>query len=173
MAGASLAAVTVEYVPLDVELTALGPRAKSRPLADWLTTFPLVPVVLDPYTHESAQILGTAKRILENYRGAGCRTCWVLACDSDGAEKFLGPWAQDTLTFVDPQRQFISAVGLEQLPAFLMIRQDSSVAHAAQGWNPAQWREVAEAVSKVTGWIRPVIGDHRDPSPYTGTPAAA
>ena len=49
--------------PPDLVLAPLG--AASRPLEDWLTTFHLASVVLDPYTNESSWILKTAARILE------------------------------------------------------------------------------------------------------------
>ena len=158
-------------VPLDVELAALGARARPRPLEDWLTTFPLALVVLDPYTEQSARILRTARRILVTYRGAGCRTCWLLACDADGARRFLGPWAEELLTFADPERRAIAALGLDFLPAFVFVRQDATIAAKAQGWNPGAWRAVAEAISAVTEWNRPVIGDEGDPAPYPGTAA--
>ncbi len=162
--------VTVSTAPLNVDLSALGGKAQ-RPLEDWLTTFPLVPVVLDPYTAESASLLSTARRVLVSYQGAGCRTCWILTCDDEGAKRFLGPWSSDILTFTDPNRELIKGLGLTMLPAFLFVLQDGSIAATAQGWNPQEWRDVAEAVSEVTKWARPVIGDERDPNPFEGTPA--
>ena len=158
-------------VDINVQLTALGSEDKSRPVGDWLTTFPLVPVVLDPYTAESARILRTAHRIMANYQGADCRPCWLLTCDADGARRFLGPWAEDMLTFVDPARSAVAAFRLSYLPAFMLMRQDGSIIAEAQGWDPLQWRTVAKAVSALTKWNRPVIGDADDPPPYPGTPA--
>ena len=162
---------TPTSVDLDVELVALGTVAAPRPLSEWLTTFPLTVVVLDPHTAESARILHTAHRILVNYQGADCRTCWVLTCDSDGARRYLGPWAEQLLTFLDPDRHLVRALGLERLPAFMLVHQDGSVAAAAQGWDPRQWRTVAETVSAATRWNRPVIGSDADPAAYPGTPA--
>ena len=161
---------TATSVNLDVELVALGAENEPRPLDEWLTTFPLTAVVLDPYTAESARILRTAHRVLMNYRGADCRTCWVLACDSDGARRFLGPWAEELLTFIDPDRRLVRALGLECLPAFMLVRQDGSVTASAQGWDPQQWRAVAETVSATTVWNRPLIGGDGDPAAYPGTP---
>ena len=37
-------------VALDIKLTTLG--GESRPLEEWVTTFHLASVVLDPYTNE-------------------------------------------------------------------------------------------------------------------------
>ena len=167
MTRASLVSVTT--VSLDVELTPLG--ADPRPLKEWLTTFPLAPVILDPYTNESAWILHTARRILVTYSEADCRTCWVVTCGADQARRFLGPYADELLTFVDPDRRITAALGIDTLPAFMFVHQDGSVAAAAQGWYPPEWRTVAEAISDLTEWRRPVIGDGQDPATFGGTPA--
>ncbi len=158
-------------ISLDLELDPLG--GKARPLEDWLTTFPLLPVLLDPYTNESAWILHTARRILVTYAEAGCRTCWVVACGPGDARRFLGPYAREILTFTDPDRRVPAALGIDALPAFAFVLQDGSVAASAQGWNPAEWRGVAETVSEFTRWQRPVIGDGQDPVAFGGTPAQA
>ena len=167
MTRASLDSVTT--VSLDVELTPLG--ADPRPLKEWLTTFPLAPVILDPYTNESAWILHTARRILVTYSEADCRTCWVVTCGADDARRFLGPYADELLTFADPDRRITAALGIDTLPAFMFVHQDGSVAATAQGWYPPEWRTVAEAISDLTEWRRPVIGDGQDPAAFDGTPA--
>ena len=156
-------------VSLDLELDPLG--AEARPLGDWLTTFPLLPVVLDPYTRESAWILNTARRILVTYAEAGCRGCWIVMCGPDDARRFLGPYSQELLTFADPERRVPEALGLHTLPAFAFVLQNGSVTAAAQGWDAAEWRAVAETVSEFTEWKRPVIGDGQDPAAFPGTPA--
>lgn len=167
---ASLGAVTtVTAASLELELDPLG--AEARPLSDWLTTFPLLPVLLDPYTNESAAILHTARRILVTYAEAGCRTCWVVACGPDDARRFLGPYAREILTFADPDRRVPAALGIDTLPAFAFVLQNGSVTASAQGWNPPQWRDVADTVSEFTHWRRPVIGDEQDPAAFAGTPA--
>lgn len=152
---------------LDLELQPLD--GDARPLEDWLTTFPLVPVVLDPFTHESAWILDTSKRILQHFSGADCRICWILTCSVDDARRFLGPYAEEILGFVDPDRAVTKSLGLDALPAFALIRQDGEVTASADGWNPDEWRAVAEAVADLTQWSRPAIPDAGDPVPYSGT----
>ncbi len=61
-----------KQLPSDLSLTPLvdGAAGQSRPLMDWLTTFHLASVILDPYTNESSWILRTATRILEPFRGS-------------------------------------------------------------------------------------------------------
>ncbi len=155
--------------PIDLEITAL--EGETRALSDWLTTFPLLPVVLDPFTHESAWILDTARRILISFSEAGCRPCFVLTCSADDARRFLGPYADEILTFADPDRSLTAALGVETVPAFLVVRQDGSVAASAMGWDPDRWREVADAMAELGHWTRPMIPAPGDPTPFSGTPA--
>ncbi len=154
--------------PLDLELTALD--GDRRTLDDWLTTFPLAVVALDPYTHESAWILHTAHRLLRFYGEADVRTAWVVTCGADDARRFLGPYADDILTFADPDRGIVRGLGLRSLPAFVFIRMDGLELARAEGWNADEWRGVTEAISELTAWSRPLLPDVGDPAPYAGTP---
>ena len=152
---------------LDLELAPLD--GDARPLENWLTTFPLLPVVLDPYTHESAWVLDTARRILLTFQGADCRPCWIVTSPADDARRFLGPYADEMLTFADPDARVASGLGLEHAPALALVRQDGAVIAAAQGWDPDAWREVTESVVALTSWSRPVIPAAGDPGPFAGT----
>jgi hypothetical protein len=163
-----LAAVVT--TPIDLEITAIN--GEPRALSAWLTTFPLLPVVLDPFTHESAWILDTARRILVTFREAGCRPCFVVTSSVDDARRFLGPYADEILTFADPDRKLAEGLGLELLPAFLLVKQDGTVAASTEGWDPDGWRKVADAMAELSHWTRPVIPAPGDPSPYRGTPVS-
>jgi hypothetical protein len=143
----------------------------QRSLSDWLTTFHLASVVLDPYTNESAWVLPSATRILEALRGSDVRVNLVVTCDADGARAFLGSLAEQFLVFCDPDRSFVRALGLGSLPAFVFVRVDGTVAAAAEGWDPAAWRGVAEVIAEATAWIAPAIPAAGDPGPFHGTPA--
>ena len=159
----------VDEAPGDLTLqTARGPAAT---LDQWLTTFHLVVVALDPYTPESAWLLPTATRILRVYDEADCRVGLLATCDTDDANAFLGPYAKEFLTFVDPDRAVVKALDLERLPAIVHIRQDRSVAGAAEGWDPRGWREVTERLSRAMSWSKPLIPGPRDPAPFVGSPA--
>jgi hypothetical protein len=155
--------------PLDLVLSPLG--AEARPLEEWLTTFHLATVVLDPYTNESSWILPTAVRILEGFRGADVRVNFVVTADERDTRTFLGPLVDQFLVFTDPDRMFVKALGLNELPALLFIRVDGSVAAAAEGWTAASWRAVAHAITAVTAWRSPDIPVDGDPGPFHGSPA--
>jgi hypothetical protein len=155
--------------PADVALTPLN--GSPYPLEQWLTTFHLVVGVLDPFTSESAWLLPTLTRIFRVYDEADCRVAILITCTPEEARQFLGPYAEEFLTFADPDREAVKALGLERLPALVHIRQDLSIAGQAEGWHPAQWREVTDRLSAAMRWSKPVIPGRGDPAPYDGTPA--
>jgi hypothetical protein len=157
--------------PADLVLTPLG--GEGRPLSEWLTTFHLSTVALDPYTNESAWILTTAVRILEGLRGSDARVNLLVTAPEDDIRMFLGPLITQFLVFVDDDRAAVKALGLESLPAFVFIRVDGTVSAAAEGWNPAEWRAVAATIAATTAWEAPDIPLVGDPGPFHGTPALA
>lgn len=153
----------------DLVLTPLG--AEARPLSEWLTTFHLATVVLDPYTNESSWILPTARRILEGLRGSDARVNFLVTADEADTRAFLGPLVSEFLVFSDPDRLAVKSLGLEGLPAFVFIRVDGTVPAAAEGWDAPSWRAVAEAITEATAWKVPDIPALTDPGPFHGTPA--
>lgn len=156
-------------LPADLSLSPLG--SAPRALEDWLTTFHLASVVLDPYTNESSWILRTAVRILEGFRGADVRVNLLVTAGEDDARAFLGPLTEQFLVFCDPDRAVVKAMELEQLPAFVFTRVDREVVARAEGWQPHEWREVAEAIAAATSWSSPLIPAASDPGPFAGSPA--
>jgi len=155
----------------DVVLTSLD--GEARPLHEWLTTFHLASVVLDPFTNESAWILKTAIRVLDGFRGSDARVNFVLTCTRAEARNFLGPIADDFLVFCDADRSVVKSLGLAQLPAFVFLRTDGTVQAAAEGWNATEWRRVADTIATSCAWSRPNLPVAGDPGPFHGTPALA
>ena len=156
--------------PADLVLEPIN--GEARTIAEWLTTFQLATVVLDPFTNESAWLLDTAGRVLLHFREADCRVAFIVTGTVDEARQFLGPWADKVLTFADPNRATVRGMGLRELPTFLHIRGDRTIASAAEGWDPEQWRDVAESLAKDNSWSIPLIPTNGDPSPYAGSAAA-
>jgi len=155
----------------DLVLTPVnGP---GQTLLGWLTMFDLVLVALDPFTYESAWIIDAAARILTVYDQADCRVAWLVAGTPDEARLFLGPWAREILTFADPEREAIKALGLEHLPAIVHIGVGGEVVDAAEGWDPPAWRRLTEELSRRMSWTKPVIPGPHDPAPFPGSPAVA
>lgn len=153
------------------DLTLAPINGEPRSIEEWLTTFQLAIVVLDPFTNESSWLLETSGRILLHFREADCRVAFVMTATAEQAREFLGPWAERILTFSDPDRGFVKTLGLNELPAFLHIRGDLKVAGAAEGWDPHEWRLVANGLAENMSWSAPLIPEVGDPSPYAGSAA--
>ena len=156
--------------PADLILAPIN--GEARTIAEWLVTFQLAVVVIDPFTNESAWLLETAGRVLTHFEGADCRVAFLVTGTTDEARSFLGPWADKVLTFADPDRAAVKGLGLNELPAFLQIRGDRKVVAAAEGWDPAEWQEVARSLAQANAWSAPLIPATTDPSPFAGSAAA-
>jgi hypothetical protein len=78
-------------LPGDLVLAPVG--GEPRTVAEWLTTFQLALVVLDPFTLESSWLLDTTGRILDHFREADVRVAFVVTGTEAEAKEFLGPWA--------------------------------------------------------------------------------
>lgn len=154
---------------LDLVLSPL--KGEARPLREWLTTFHLAPVVLDPFTNESSWILETAARVMRQFAGAAVRVNFLMTCDADDARTFLGPLADEFLVFCDPDRAAVRALGLTELPSFLLIQSNGTIPVAAQGWNPTDWRAVSARIAALTSWSKPALPAPGDPGAFRGTPA--
>lgn len=162
-----------EQLPGDLVLTPLvdGATSQGRPVMEWLTTFHLASVVLDPYTNESSWVLRSAVRVLEQFRGSDARINLIVTASAPDARTFLGPYADRFLVFCDPERSVVKAMGLSELPAFVFTRVDGVVAAAAQGWNPPEWEAVADAIAEVCWWTSISVPGPGDPGPFRGSPA--
>lgn len=157
-------------LPDDLQLRPLG--GEARDLEDWLTTFHLASVVLDPYTNESSWVLKTAVRILEGFRGSHARVNFVVTAGEEDARTFLGPLTDQFLVFCDPDRRLVKALELETLPAFAFVRVDGEAVAVAEGWDAHDWEVVAETIASTTRWRPPMIPAPGDPRSFAGSPAA-
>ncbi|MEY3805250.1 MAG: hypothetical protein RIR69_62 [Actinomycetota bacterium] len=164
-----MASASLPNPSLDVTLTPMG--REGRTLREWLTTFHLASVVVDPYTNESAWILETAVRIMRQFSGAAVRVNFIITSDSDDARAFLGPYADEFLVFCDPDRSIVRALGVTEIPAFVLIQSNGTIPAAAMGWTPAEWKDVASHVATLTAWSKPTIPAPGDPGSFRGTPA--
>lgn len=160
-------------LPTDLVLTPLvrGSLGKGRPVMEWMTTFHLASVILDPYTNESSWILRTATRVLEEFRGCDVRINLLVTAGADDTARFLGPLTDRFLVFCDPDRAAVKAMELGELPAFVLTRVDGVVDAKAEGWDPEAWEKVCDAIAKITKWSSIELPLPGDPVPFRGSPA--
>ena len=155
---------------INTPLTSLD--GSSRTLREWVTTFHLLLIVVDPYTHESSWIVNTAGRILRSFKDADCRGGWMVTGTAEHSKEFLGPWSSEILTFVDPNLNFVRHIGIESTPAIVHFDQSPKIVGSAEGWEPQEWKEIVSNLADVMSWSKPIIPDSDDPSPYSGAPVS-
>ncbi|MGH9156645.1 MAG: hypothetical protein ACRD1K_12595 [Acidimicrobiales bacterium] len=152
--------------PPDLVLTPL--KGVGRTISQWTTTFHLVFVALDPYARQSRWILPTAARVLLTFEEADCRIAWLVTGDAGKCRSFLGAWADEILTFADPERAAVASLGLERLPALVHLANDGSVVDSAEGWDPMRWREITKRLARMMAWLPPTVPLAGDPAPFEG-----
>jgi hypothetical protein len=139
-------------------------KGMSRTLDDWSTMFQLCLVIL-PDRPEAATWIPVARRIFDVLGDSDCRTAYVIPSTALIARRILGDEEARTTTFVDPDRALVSSLGLEHLPAFVFLRQDTTVGAATEGWDPAGWQDVAKQVAKAMQWSVPEVAPPGEPIP--------
>ena len=111
-----------------------------------------------------------AKRIFQVFGDADCRTALCVAGTEFMARGVLGDAEHEYLSFVDPGGELVASLGLTHLPAFVHLRQDTTVAGAAEGWDPREWQAVAKELAKAMAWSVPTVAGPGDPPPTPGWP---
>jgi len=138
----------------------------TRSLDDWTTMFHLCLVVL-PDRPEAARWIPVAQRIFGVLGDSDARTAFVVPSTAPIAERILGEAAEKAMVFLDPDRALINGLGLAHLPAFVHIRQDTSVGAATEGWDPAEWQKVAKEISGAMAWSVPDVAPPGSTIPAT------
>lgn len=146
-------------------------KGVTRTLDDWATMFHLLLVVL-PARTEASVFVPIAQRIFATFGDADCTTAYVVTGPETVAERLLGPTASREVIFVDPDLELTKSLGLERLPAFVHLRQDTSLGAVTEGWDPKEWQRVAREVGKAMAWTVPEVAGPGDPPAFEGWPVA-
>ncbi len=142
----------------------------ARSVRQWLTTFHLLFVAVDPGNDRSTWIVPTAGRVLTAYEQADVRVAWLVTGTPAEARRFLGRWASEILTFADPDLTAVRGFGLGSLPAIVHMGMDGEVVNAVEGWDPVEWRRLTADLSRIVRWSRPSIPLPSDPGSFDGAP---
>lgn len=148
-----------------VEVTTITGRTRS--LDDFLTIFHLC-LVAFPTKPEARAYVPLGRRLLDVFRGADCKTAFLVTGNEHQARRLLGDAADHYVVFLDPERQLVTSLGLEALPAFVHLRADTTLVDAAEGWDPAAWHRVSKGLGKEMAWSHAVFPLPGDPSPFDG-----
>ncbi len=147
-------------------------KGVTRTLDDWATVFNLAVVVL-PDRPEGAWFVSVIDRIFATFGDSDVRTIVCVPTTAPIAKRILGDAVDRWLVWCDADRAFVESLGLERLPAFLHLRQDTTLVTAAQGWSPTEWQRVADEIAKHAHWTSPVVSGRDDPAPTPGWPIAS
>jgi hypothetical protein len=147
-------------------------KGVTRTLDDWTTMFNLAIVFL-PSRKESSGFVRVIDRMFETFKDSDARTTVCVAANPTITRRILGADADRWLIFCDPEATFAGSLGLERMPAFVHIRQDTTLVAAAQGWSPTEWQRVANEIARLQHWTAPVVAGRGDPPPMPGWPLAS
>ena len=145
---------------------------KTRTLDAWATVFNLAIVVL-PDRPEGSSFLGIVDRIFATLGDSDVRTIICVPTTPAIAKRILGAEVENWLVWCDPDRALVDSLGLERLPAFEHLRQDTTLVSAAQGWSPSEWQKVANEIARHEKWTSPIVSGPGDPRPTPGWPIAS
>ena len=147
-------------------------KGVTRTLDDWCTVFNLAIVVV-PDRPEGSQFVPVIDRIFDTLGESDARTIVCVPTTAQIAQRILGDAVDRWLVWCDPDRVFVESLGLDRLPAFVHLRQDTTLVTAAQGWSPTEWQRVADQIAKHAHWTSPIVAGRGDPPPTPGWPIAS
>jgi len=129
----------------DPNIKLTSSKGVTRTLDDWATMFHLAMVILPPRP-EAAMFVPVARRIFQVLGDADCRTLYCVVGDEFIARGVVGDADREALVLCDPDGSFVQSLGLTHLPAFVHLRQDTTLVDAAEGWDAAGWQRVADGL---------------------------
>jgi hypothetical protein len=148
-----------------LELTSIA--GVTRTLDDWATVFNLA-IVLLPARPEAAAWVPVIDRLYATLGDSDVRTTVCVSANAAITRRIIGDAASRWLTFCDPDQRLASALGLERLPAFVHLRQDTSLVTVTQGWSASEWQRVADEIAKKQHWTSPQVAAPGNPRPTPG-----
>ena len=153
----------------DPSLPLTSIKGVTRTLDDWATIFNLA-IVLLPARPEASAWVPVVDRLYATLGDSDARTCVCVSSTPAITRRILGDAADRWLTFCDPDSTLAAALGLERLPAFVHLRQDTTLVSSAQGWSVTDWQRVADEIAKASHWTSPHLVGAGNPSPTPGWP---
>jgi len=144
----------------------------TRTLDDWATVFTLGIIVL-PDRPEGSLFVPVIERIFATFGDSDVRTVVCVPSTPAITKRIVGDAVDRWLVWCDADRALVESLGLECLPAFVHLRQDTTLVAAAKGWSPTEWQRIADDMARQQHWTSPVVAGRGDPAPTPGWPLAS
>ena len=154
------------------QLALTSYKGVTRTLDDWATVFNLA-IALLPDRPEATSFVPVVERIFATFGDSDVRTIVCVPSTAAITKRILGNDVDRWLVWCDPDGALPASLGLERLPAFVHLRQDTTLVTAAQGWSPTEWQKVADEIARRQHWTSPVVSGRGDPAPTPGWPIAS
>jgi hypothetical protein len=154
------------------QLALTSYKGVTRTLDDWATVFNLA-IVLLPDRPEASSFVPVIERIFATFGDSDVRTIICVPSTAAITKRILANNVDRWLVWCDADAAFPASLGLERLPAFVHLRQDTTLVTAAQGWSPTEWQKVADEIARSQHWTSPVVSGRGDPAPTPGWPIAS
>ena len=154
------------------QLPVTSYKGVTRTVDDWATVFELAIIVL-PDRPEGSEFVPVIDRIFATFGDSDVRTIVCVPTTAAIARRIIGDAIDRWLVWLDSDRAFVQSLGLERLPAFVHLRQDTTLVAAAQGWSPTDWQRVADEIARQQHWTSPIVTGRGDPAPTPGWPLAS
>ena len=154
------------------QLALTSYKGVTRTLDDWATVFNLA-IVLLPDRPEASSFVPVVERIFATFGDSDVRTIVCVPSTAAITKRILGNDVGQWLVWCDPDGALPASLGLERLPAFVHLRQDTTLVTAAQWWSPTEWQKVADEIARRQHWTSPVVSGRGDPAPTPGWPIAS
>lgn len=151
----------------DPNLSVANLAGTARSLDDWTTVFNLAIVMLPPRVEASA-FKPVIRRLFATLGDADVRTTIWVPGPASMARKILGDLADEYLVWCDPDAALATSLGLERLPAFVHLRQDTTLVSCAQGWSPTEWQKLADGIAAQIHWTSPIVAGRGNPPASPG-----
>ena len=133
-------------------------NGKSHSLDDLTTMFTQVWVVL-PARGEAKDYEKVAKSIFKTFGDSDARCAILIPGDPRSAELVKETLDLNVQYFTDPDFKVCDALGVTSLPALVHIRQDTSVANIANGFDVEQLNATCKNIAKALRWTTPSFVD--------------
>jgi hypothetical protein len=130
----------------------------SHSLDDLTTMFTQVWVVLPPRA-EAKEFEKIINSIFKTYGDSDARCAILIPGDIRSARLVEGSIDINAQYFTDEDFKICDALGITSLPALIHIRQDTSVANIANGFDINAWNNTCKEISKALRWTTPNFGE--------------
>jgi hypothetical protein len=151
----------------DPNLALTSVAGVTHTLDDWATIFQLA-IVLLPARAEASAWVPVIDRLYRTLGDSDVRTCVCVQSTPAITRRIIGDVADRYLTFCDSDGALAASLGLERLPAFVHLRQDTTLVGAVQGWSVSEWQKLADEIARHVHWTSPLLAGPGNPPATPG-----